>query len=192
MNSTMDTLSTPNHSSAISPDLDWSQVRETIRMLNLAVAQITASMQEGDESVDTLGKSFTEMASAIRSIGEIAENMSVETDANTKDELTNKCASLSGKVQSAIVAFQFYDRITQRLSHVCNSLESLGDLVSSDSRLYQPAEWSGLQTEIRSKFTMESDRIMFDALMEGAAIADVLKMNCASETTKENDDIELF
>lgn len=32
--------------------LDWSQVRETVRMINLAVAQIEMSMNEGDDSIE--------------------------------------------------------------------------------------------------------------------------------------------
>ncbi len=36
-------------SSAQNPDLDWSQGRETVRMVNLAVAQIEMSMTEGDD-----------------------------------------------------------------------------------------------------------------------------------------------
>ena len=33
------------------PDLDWSQVRETVRMLNLAVAQIDKAMKWGKPGV---------------------------------------------------------------------------------------------------------------------------------------------
>ena len=42
------------HSKANQPDLDWSQVRETLRMLHLAVAQIDMSLREGEGSVQTL------------------------------------------------------------------------------------------------------------------------------------------
>lgn len=191
MNNIADNLNSGRHSQAAAPDLDWSQVRETIRMLNLAVAQITASMEEGDESVDTLGKSFTEMAMAIKSIENISKNIPEENGFEFKGELTEKCINLSGRIQSAIVAFQFYDRITQRLSHVCNSLESLGELVSNNTRLYQPNEWSNLQKQIRSKFTMESDRVMFDALMQGESIEDVLRIH-GTENSQADDDIELF
>lgn len=175
----------------MAPDLDWSQVRETIRMLNLAVVQVTSSMQEGDVSVDTLGKSFTEMATAIKSIEKIATDLPANGELTFKQDLGDKCGKLSGKIQNAIVAFQFYDRITQRLTHVCNSLESLGELVSSDTRLYQPSEWSELQKHIRSKFTMESDRQMFDALMSGSSIEDVLNMKSTSQAD-DSEDIELF
>lgn len=49
-------------------------------MLNLAVAQITASMQEGEESVDSLASSFTEMATVIKSIEKIADDLPAESE----------------------------------------------------------------------------------------------------------------
>ncbi|MDQ7073389.1 MAG: hypothetical protein Q9N32_08015 [Gammaproteobacteria bacterium] len=55
-------------SSANKPDLDWSQVRETVRMMNLAVAQIEMSMTEGDDSVETLTNAFTTMADRVQVI----------------------------------------------------------------------------------------------------------------------------
>ena len=48
-------------STAISPDLDWSQIRETVRMLFLSVAQIEIAMSESDDSVEHLTSAFTTM-----------------------------------------------------------------------------------------------------------------------------------
>ena len=55
-------------SSARNPDLDWSQVRETILMLALAVAQIEMSMRESDGSVEVLSNSFTSMVGQVKMI----------------------------------------------------------------------------------------------------------------------------
>ena len=52
-------------STSANPDLDWSQIRETVAMLNLAVAQIAGTLTEGDDSVRTLVDSFTSMAGSI-------------------------------------------------------------------------------------------------------------------------------
>ncbi|MDT8382877.1 MAG: hypothetical protein RRB22_00520 [Gammaproteobacteria bacterium] len=38
-------------SNSDNPDLDWSQVRESVMMLDLVIAQIAGSLQDGDESV---------------------------------------------------------------------------------------------------------------------------------------------
>ena len=189
----MNTIDMQSGSSSVSPDLDWSQVRETLRMLNLAVAQITWSLKEGDDSVETLGRSFTSMAGAITAIEGIMDELPANVETGVKQAVSEKCANLSGKIQSAIIAFQFYDRITQQLTHVCNSLFSLGELVSDPHKLYHPYEWSALQNQIRSKYTMKNQREMFDALMQGTSIEQVLEMykeNCKG--SKDADDVELF
>lgn len=59
------------HSKADNPDLDWSQVRETVLMLNLAMARMTHAMRDGDESVDQLGRSFTEKVGHIKFMQEL-------------------------------------------------------------------------------------------------------------------------
>ena len=51
-----------SRSTSSRPDLDWSQLKETIVMLNLAVSQIDQSMNEGNASVSTLSTSFTGLA----------------------------------------------------------------------------------------------------------------------------------
>ncbi len=55
-------MSSTISSSSANPDLDWSQLKETVVMLNLAIAQIKQSMHEGTSSVDTLAHSFTSLA----------------------------------------------------------------------------------------------------------------------------------
>ena len=64
-------------SNANHPDLDWSQIREAVKMLNLAVAQIEHSMRVGEDSVQTLTDSFTTMAGYVKSLDTaISENIS--------------------------------------------------------------------------------------------------------------------
>ena len=46
-------------SNSENPDLDWSQVRETVMMLNLAIAQISGTLKDGDESVASLADYLT-------------------------------------------------------------------------------------------------------------------------------------
>ncbi len=119
-------------SSSKSPDLDWSQVRETVLMLNLAVSQIVHAMKDGDESVTELAKMFTSIIEHVQSIGMAARNIDEEEEKTT---ITASFEEISEKVNSAIVSFQFYDQLAQRLSHVCHSLDSLGKLRGDPERL---------------------------------------------------------
>lgn len=171
------------------PDLDWSQVKETVMMLNLAVSRIERTMKDGDDSVTTLADLFTSIMGNVGSIGKAAEKLA---DSQEKETIAANFDRVSKKMNEAIVAFQFYDRLTQRLSHISHTLAALADLVSDPSRLYNPYEWFGLQDMIKSKYTMDIDRAMFDAIINGATVEEALKTLPASSADVPEDNIELF
>lgn len=175
-------------STANAPDLDWSQIQETVMMLSLAVAQIDRAMNEGTDSVSALTDSFTSMAESASIINEACADL---PDNAARTAILDKSQAITAQMHAAIVAFQFYDKLSQRLNHVCNSLASLSELVGDSKRLFSPGEWQGLQQEIRSKYPTESDKRMFDALLEGASVEDALKAS-VNASEEECDEIELF
>jgi phage-related protein len=182
-------------STAAAPDLDWSQVRETILMLGLAIGQIEMAMRDSDESVTVLTDSFTTMAGSLQAIIDAAHKLPQdETTAELRGAIEQNSDFLSGHIQQAIMAFQFYDRLVQRMDHVCRSIDGLAELISDKNRLFQPGEWVAIQQQIRSKYTMESERIMFDAMLGGASIAEALALckDSAPQDKPAGDDIELF
>jgi len=170
----------------IQPDLDWSQVKETVLMLDLAVAQISRAMNAGDDSINTLTNSFTSMTGTIDTIAAAGEQL---PDGDLKESILRNCESALNQTQSAIIAFQFYDMLSQRLDHVGISLSSLGELVGDPTRLFNPMEWRTLQEKIRIKYPNEEDKQMFDAILAGASIEEALNM---SDNNGQDDDIELF
>lgn len=180
-------------STAEQPDLDWSQIQETVRMLHLAVAQLDMAMREGDESIDTLSNSFTSMIGEVNIIASVAKTLE-QPDDNLEVEQTieQHCDQVSAQMRAAIVAFQFYDKLSQRLSHVMHSLESLADLVGDRARLYHPYEWVGLQEKIRSRYSTPEEQDMFDALLGGASIQEALQLCEQKRSARSDDDIELF
>lgn len=189
----MSNKETPISSSANRPDLDWSQVKETVLMLKLAAAQVEFSLSEGGNSVNTLTDSFTSMAGSIKAIElstlDIFEKYQVEL--SDQEVIVNNCAHVTSKMQQAIVAFQFYDTLVQRLDHVVNSLSKLGDLVCDPGRLYSPVEWRALQETIRSRYTMSNERELFDAILAGESIEQVIS-RMQQVVNEVDDDIELF
>lgn len=177
-------------SSSVNPDLDWSQVRETVLMLNLASAQVIYSLRDGDQSVDVLTESFTAMATGIREIEEIA---ALQPASAESERLMHHCTDLGDKANQAIVAFQFYDKLVQRLDHVVSCITELGELVSDSGRLYSPLEWKTLQDRIRERYTMKQERELFDSMLEGGDINQALaRMEALSEQPEDEHDIELF
>lgn len=173
---------------------EWSQVRETIVMLNLATAQVQYSMTDGDDSIDVLTDSFTAMSDGIHNISEALKTFAKfsNVDPVLHNEVTNQCIDVSGKMQKAIMAFQFYDKLVQRLNHVRNSMTQLADLIGDESRLHSVDAWKKLQADVRAAYTMEEDRKLFDAIMAGTPIDEVLQQMVQIKLTDEADDIELF
>ncbi len=178
-------------STAARPDLDWSQVRETIMMLNLAVAQIEMALKESSGSVDVLTNSFTDIYGNLMALVREAHLL---PDSPVKLAIEESGAAASGQMQHVIVAFQFYDRLTQRLSHVCHSLDDLTGIVNEPARLYNPFAWHALQQKIRSKYTMEDEKLMFDTLLETGDVRAALDQFVATKQHEAggSSDVELF
>lgn len=186
-------------SSVDNPDLDWSQVKETITMLALAVAQVESSMKDGEKSVGALSASFTDMAKQLSNIRNLTDDVSPENLADHKLTINKSTSNLEHNVNNAVIAFQFYDRISQRLDHVCHSLDKLGTLISHKDTLYNPNSWKELQNQIKSKYTMEAERIMFEHILRGHSIEEALEIyrhhfdsSEKNNEQKNDDDIELF
>ena len=185
-------------SSAHNPDLDGSQIRETITMLALAVAQVESSMTDGEQSVSTLTASFTKMAEYVKKIRDVSQKITPDKLEKYKQVIATTAEDLEENVESAVIAFQFYDRISQRLDHVCNSLDRLGGIISNPENLYNPEKWKHLQDSIKSSYTMEAERIMFEYILRGHSIQEALSIyrhHFEQEEANKNpddDEIELF
>ena len=188
-------------STADRPDLDWSQIRETISMLTLAVAQIETTLTDGTQSVGELTDSFTQIASDADEITNLTSNLnSNEGLIEYKDKVLTAAMSISEKLHQAVIAFQFYDRISQRLDHVSTSLDKLGHVISNPASLYSPSSWLTLQDDIKSSYTMEAERLMFEHIMQGNTVEEALQIyqhhfsldNESKDTEEDDNDVELF
>ena len=185
----------PRPSSAYNPDLDWSQVRETIGLVCLAVVQIETSLKESTTSMEQLTDNFTHIAMEASRINNNAEK---DTDESRK-AILDSTKVIHEKVTDSITSFQFYDRITQRLEHVTQGLLNMNDLIGDQSCLYNPTAWCNIQENIKNSYSMECERFMFDKIMQGATIKeamDAYSKNIEEQTNQdsrnEENDIELF
>lgn len=181
-----------NGSRAGAPDLDWSQVRETVLMLQLSAAQIESAMKDSNSSVEVLSESFTAMAGYVQSMSATLNNLTGNGEAGAaKASLSGTADQVSGMLNHTIIAFQFYDKLVQRLAHVSHSLELLGSLVSDRTRLYNPDEWTILQDSIRAKFSTAEELVMFESVMAGVPVQEAIDRFVAERMAASND-IELF
>lgn len=184
--------------------LGAKEVQETIMVLNLSVAQIELSISEGDNSVNTLIDSFTYMSEHIEAIElssqKIAEmSNDVVGIAEHNQSLLVQTNDLAQKMQQAIIAFQFYDKLSQRLNHVSHGLSGLAEIVSHEMHAKDEAQWEAFKSEVRKGTTMREEEELFELIFDEEKPAEeaieIMKtrmrdrMNAAEEVEEE---IEFF
>ncbi len=172
---------------------EWSQVCETVRMLYLAVAQIEIALGESDGSVGQLTSAFTQMMAHEQAIAEAVEKLPDTPETRgLREDIRSRADQVTAEMQSAIMAFQFYDKLTQRLAHVGSSLEAMSELVADEQRLHNPAEWRELQQRIKSRYSMREEREMFERIMQGGDVREVVRLYNEAHREDLQDDIEFF
>lgn len=162
---------------------NWSQLKETVLMLNVAVSRIEHAMSEGDDSFTKLSESIVDIAKSAKEIVSESQNLD---DSPIKNTINESCKNISGQVDKSIVTFQFYDRLSQRMSLVSKTLSSLTEVLNDPNKTNNQKEWIALQDTIRSKYTLDADQEMFDAILRGASIEEALKI-----TVKKADEEEI-
>lgn len=179
------------------PANSWSHISETVNMLYLAVCQIETTMSEANTSVDTLTESFTHLAGHTRDVASHVQNLTDTRELGEfKQEVTETADEIQVNISKAIQAFQFYDRVCQRVDHVARSLEKVSQLLEDDSHLTHRDSWKSVQEQIKASYTMEAERIMFEYLMRGASVKEALDVynHHFAHALEDNDgdEVELF
>ena len=197
----MSTDSKLNNTNSDNPPIkSWSHIQETITLLYLSVCQIESSINESNHSVDKLTSSFTDLATHSKEINKQVQNISKASELDSfKVKVKLETDEMQVKINQAITAFQFYDRISQRLDHVARSLEETSNLLSLPSELNNQDSWHKIQNDVRESYSMDAERIMFEHIMRGSSVKEALEIyhhHFNSNDTKVNDDtedeIELF
>lgn len=174
-------------------EVNWSQVQETVRMLFLAVAQIEIALTESDESFDHLTHSFTNIMGYEKNITQAVEDLSDSEETRAmRDSIRHNTQKVRQEIQGAIIAFQFYDKLTQRLSHVSSSIEAMSGLVGDSSKNNNPAQWNLLQEAIKSRYSMREEYEMFDNVMKGDDVREAVRKYNEAHKDDLSEDIEFF
>lgn len=178
---------------------EWSHVQETINMLIVAVCQIEATLNDSNSSVDTLTQSFIQLARHTNEVSAQIQNVSkVEELESFKNDIANTALEMGRNINSSIQAFQFYDRICQRLGHISSSLEEVSGVMSDDKLIHEPDAWEKIQDNLKNSYTMEAEHIMFEFILRGGSVKEALEIykhhfsQVADNNDSTNDEIELF
>lgn len=186
--------------------LGAKEVQETILILNLSIAQIDLSLSEGDNSVNALIDSFTFMSQHIDAIQISSEGIfellaEDEVAQNYKALLSTQTSELAAKMQQAIIAFQFYDKLSQRLTHVSHGLSGLAEIVSHEMRVKSPEEWEAFKQSVRKGTSMREEEELFELIFDqNIPVEEAIDIMCQrmrsrmaeEEKVEDEDEIELF
>ena len=169
----------------------WCFRSETAKLLGLSITQIHTSLTDGDNSVGTLTRSFEQLADFCSMVLQLSND--TDNVQQNREAINELAQNMSATVYDAIVAFQFYDRLSQRMDHVSGSLEQLSHLIKDDENLNDPIGWKNLRDHIRSSYSMDAEHVMYKAIMDGASIEEALVLyNEKLNESAASDDIELF
>lgn len=152
-----------------------SDVRESVRLLQVAAAQIDVTMHEGDASVAVLSGALSSIAAGLKSIEQWAQESPSAGEPAQKVNVSESCSTLTKKVEAAIMAIQFHDAMTQKLTHISENLQALADFMADPGRVARPSAWHALKQRTRARFTMESERRVSDALMRGMTMEEAVR-----------------
>jgi len=181
------------HPVAAGPSESWAVERQMANTLGLCETQMTSALQESDQAVDALIRIFTSLADTMRDVGAVSAKLPPEIKANVADDLDAQLAAITKQIGAAVIAFQFYDKLTQRLGHVRFSLATLAQFVCDPVQAQQPEQWDRLHATLRSLYRTQEEREIFQLMMDGASHAASNEGRCdTSEAQSKAGDIELF
>jgi hypothetical protein len=130
-----------------------------------------AAMRESDRAVDALVQAFSGLVDTAQTVGNIAGNLPDPNQQAALNGLGKQCEVIKEQMSAAIVAFQFYDKLSQRLEHVRYSLNTLSEFVSDPTLASRREHWQRLVRILRRQYRTAEERQLFE-LMEGDAWAE--------------------
>jgi predicted transcriptional regulator len=157
--------------------LDTEQLEINQKVLNLAIAQIQASLWESNSKVESLSEELMAIMTEVEQLKNTIKNDSLNNEVN---EL---CESITSSVQSTIIDFQFYDRLRQRLEHVSESLTDLAEQPTVE-----------LLQQAKQRYTMPDENEILDMIIAGMTVKQISlhQAQSAEQPEDQQDDVELF
>lgn len=169
-------------SSTSSPVLTSAEVRAFI---DLAVAQLDGAVKESDGRVDRLSSSLVGLRQLLDEMTDlVAHHASPVT-------LAAKLETMGEQIGSAVVAMQFYDKLTQRLAHVRDGLSIPAQRMDA-TPAPESTHYPETLAQIRARYSMVEERVIFDFLMKGTGPEQMLAALADLRGATNPGELELF
>lgn len=125
-------------------------------LLELATAQLEVALHNSNAQVERL-------AASVDAISKLGAGLRMHAD----PAVAEQGARLMAEALSAMFAMQYHDQLAQRLEHVRDALGDMHDALAAPL----PPPTCELLRVIRSRYTMEDERKLFDVVLGGLADA---------------------
>ena len=148
----------------------WTPETQIANMLELCSAQMESALQDSDQAVEALIQIFSTVAESARTLQSITAQLPPEVRAAITQALDKQLETLALQIGSAVVSFQFYDKLTQRLGHVRYSLSSLAQFVCDRAQSCEQDQWRRMLNALRRLYRTEEERRIFQMMTEGLSV----------------------
>jgi septal ring factor EnvC (AmiA/AmiB activator) len=167
---------------------------ELRRFLELGAAQLDAAIRESDARVDKLAGAVTAVATDARELDTQVRALDSADAAQVqqaRQRIRQLVVQLDADVQATVTSLQFYDKLIQRLTHVRDGLA-----IPSDSTVtaLDPArsDWNSMLEQVRSRYSMVEERVLFDFMMRGLSADQMLKALTGLRAAAAPGELEVF
>lgn len=160
-----------------------------LTFLSLMIGELKLSMKDASGSVNELTKTFMDMVRDVHEIKACAERGAKQKDSQAVlQEIIAISNTFLDKVQAGTVGFQFYDKMSQRITHASNSMQQSLKLLEEES---DSTKWEQLRKDIERQYNTEQDRALYNSIMQGKSIKEAVEL-ATSKQGKSANNVELF
>jgi hypothetical protein len=139
--------------------------------LDLMATQLEGSLRESEAPLGAIAAAIGALASEAQA-------------------LERALPGVGPRLREAVVALQFYDRLSQRLTHVRDGLMLLAGALQNPAAGQAP--WADLHERVRRQYSMEQERRIFELAAAGAPPEEFSKALATHSTDIAEDRVELF
>ena len=158
------------------------------QFLNLGVAQLDAAVRESDTQVDKIAQCLAAIATDL-------QQLEARAQAEAAAKCTDLATSMRASLQAAVKALQFYDKLIQRLTHVRAGLAIPADATTDPTATATASasiDWDGILDQVRARYSMVEERVLFDFMMRGLRAEQMLKALQSLREASAPGELELF
>lgn len=163
-----------------------SLARSLQLFLNLGVAQLDAAVRESDSEVGRISQGLAAIATEL-----LRYESRRPAGAPPDEHLEEMIRSVRASAQGVIKAMQFYDKLVQRLSHVRSGLAIPADATAEMAAALR-VDWNDILDQVRSRYSMVEERVLFDFMMRGLRAEQMLKALASLREASSPGELELF